>query len=794
MTQPRLPGDHMLSGWYLDLRYACRALMARRAASLAVIVVLGLGIGTASAIFGMTDPFLTRPLPYPDAERVVVIEPDAATGSSDGSVPTFDAWRERRDLFSEVAAIRGRVRLRVVAGDRTMLVDGVEVSENFPVLMGAPALSADLWYATPEGQGLSIALLGRARLGALSDQDGGRAGTTLRTSDGQTVRIAGRLPANFVFPTVRATPPVDALVPFTPGTVIDRGPGSMRALTVIARLRPGIPLETVAAALAGRAPRGGVTVTVRSMRAYLTGHLRPVAAGAVGIALLILLICSANVGNLALARGAYRRAEIATRRALGASRIDLLRLLATDQAVLAGCGVAAGLGVCQGALRVAARVIPAEYAILGPPHLTWRVVAFACAAGAVITLVTVTMMWLSWLPGGGRFSAAPSVSERGRVRVLRRLLLGTQSAVAMTLLVAAAFLLQSFAELTGQNVGYGRDTVAVSVLPPPERTESVAREEIDTTLARLGRLPSVRHAAAGIGSLVDEMSTSTVIGGVGERYEGVALKYVTGDYFAALGDVMLAGRTFRKRDGGRAVVISRSLARVIEPDGKALGRILVVGSAPAEIVGVVPDMFDRRLDARPKNTVFLSMESEPIFATAPFSYLLRLNERSPDVLAAIRREIERANPRSAVTDISTLDERLFASVRARTFVTFVSGVFATAALAVCLAGLGAMVAFTVARRTREIAIRMTLGATPALARKTVIHEALLSGGIGIAVGLLAGAVTSRSLSKFLYGVQPADPATLAVATFAMCAVVLLAAWIPASKAARLQPTVALRVE
>jgi len=784
----------MLRGWRLDFRYACRALIVRRGASLAVILVLALGIGTASAIFGMADPFLTRPLPYPDAERLVVIEAEAAANWSAGSLPTLEDWRARRDLFSDVAAVRGRVRFRVIAGDRTTLVEAVEVTENFPTLLGGPALPPDLWRATPQGQDVAFVLLARGRARPLADE--AAAGPrTLRTLEGHTARLAGVLPASFVFPTVRATSPIDALVPFTPGAVVERGSGSATYyLTVVARLQSGVPVEAVAGALVGKTTADGLALTVRSMSAYLTAHLRPVAAGAVGIALLVLLICSANVGNLALARGAYRRAEIATRRALGASRTNLMRLLAMDQAVLAASGAAAGLCVCQGALHVAARVIPAEYAILGPPAMTWRVVAFACVAGAVITLVTVTMMWVSWLPAGSRFSAAPAVSERGRVRVLRRVLLGTQSAVAMALLVPAAFLLQSYAALTGQDVGFGRDTVAVSVLPPPERTPSAARQEIETTLARLARLPSVRHAAAGIGSLVDDMATSTVIGGVGRRYEGVALKYVTEDYFAALGDVMLVGRTIRKRDDRRAVVVSQSLARVMQPDGKVLGRMLSVGTGPAEVVGVVRDMFDRRLDTKPKNTVFLSLESEPIFATAPFSYLLRLSKRTPDVVGAIRREIERANPGSGVTDVSTLDERLFASVRARTFVTFVSTVFATAALVVCLAGLGAMVAFTVARRTREIAIRMTLGATPALARKTVMQEAVLAGAIGIAAGLFAGAVTSKSLSKFLYGVQPADPATLAAAAAAMCLVVVVGAWIPASKAARLEPSVALRVE
>jgi predicted permease len=784
----------MLTGTSLDLRYAVRALLATRSASLAVVVVLALGIGTASAIFGMADPFLTRPLPYPDAERLVVIEAAAAATSSAGPFPTLEDWRARRDLFSDVAAVRGRVRFRVMAGDRTTLVEAVEVTENFPTLLGGPALPPDLWRATPQGHDVAFVLLARGRARPLADEGGARP-RTLRTLEGHTARLAGVLPASFVFPTVRATWPIDALVPFTPGAVVERVSGPATDLTVVARLQPGVPVEAVAGALAAKtATADGFALTVRSMSAYLTAHLRPVAAGAVGIALLVLLICSANVGNLALARGAYRRAEIATRRALGASRTNLIRLLAMDQAVLAASGVAAGLCVCQGALHVAARVIPAEYAILGPPAMTWRVVAFACVAGAVITLVTVTMMWVSWLPGGSRFSAAPAVSERGRVRVLRRVLLATQSAVAMALLVPAAFLVQSYAALTGQDVGFGRDTVAVSVLPPPERTPSAARQEIETTLARLARLPSVRHAAAGIGSLVDDMVASTVIGGVGRQYEGVAVKYVTEDYFAALGDVMLVGRTIRKRDDRRAVVVSQSLARVIQPDGKVLGKILSVGTGPAEVVGVVPDMFDRRLDTKPKNTVFLSMESEAIFATAPFSYLLRLSKRTPDVVGAIRREIERANPGSVVTDVSTLDERLFASVRARTFVTFVSTVFATAALVVCLAGLGAMVAFTVARRTREIAIRMTLGATPAVARRLVLQEAFAAAGIGIALGLFAGAVMSKSLSRFLYGAQPADPATLTAATAAMCLVVVVAAWIPASKAARLQPSVALRVE
>jgi putative ABC transport system permease protein len=756
------------------------------------VIVLALGIGTAAAIFAVIDPFTGRPLPYENADRLIVVQ--FPTRDTTGLGPTVDDWRDRRDLFVDVAAVGERAPYRVRIGDRMVLLQAVEVTENLlPVLGGVSTPLQVPRVDSPTELAVLLSGAGSVRLfGEQSDV----VGRLLRTWEGPMLRVAGILPSDFVFPTLRARPAIDALVFFTPDKIIEpRGGNATAHLTLIGRLQPEVPPSVMAGIVhSERAVRGAEAISVQTIHDYLTGHLRAAAAGGVALVVLVLTICAANVGSVALARAVSRRTEIATRRAIGATRADLMGMLVAEQAILAVAGVIAGLGLSQAAVQVAVRVIPVEYAILGVPQMTGRTMIFASLAGTAILGLTVITTWLSWSPYHSGAASVATGLDRRRTRIARGALLAAQSAVATILVVSGGFLSRSYAELAVQDAGFAHETVAVSVIPSPDRTPGAAREEIAATVASLSRLPFVERAGAVIGSLVDDMTARTVVRYAGSAERSVALKFVTEDYFDALGGALLAGRAFTARDDRRVTIVGQSLAREMDAQHDILGRILQVGNRPAEIVGIARDMFDRRLDVRPMPAVFLSMDLEPIFGNAPFSYALSLRAHGPSELGRIRREVERMHPDGIVADVSTLGERLYGSVRTRIFVTIVTTALAFSALVLCTAGLGATVAFTVTRRTREIAIRMAIGAGPLRARMLVLRDTCAAVGIGIGFGVFFGALMSRLLSAFLYGVEPSDPLTLGLATAVMTGTVLVAVWLAAAKATAVQPAVALRVD
>lgn len=776
----------MPQSWRVDLRYVLRSQLFRPS-SMGTVLIVAVGVGIASAIFGMADPFLTRPLPYSVQDRLVVIRANGP-GRTPDAAPTLVDWQELSLLFRDIGAVREHVRFHVSVNGSPRLVQAIEVTENLLDLLGVhPAVSGQLRASESADIPLVLTDSGRTRLfGAQPIQ-----GVLLRTNDGRALRIEGSLPEGFVVPRPRLTSAVDALVSFKAGKVIEVSPGVARPLTVIARLQPGVAPETVAAALNGANASSGLNVSVVEIGDFLRGNLRSVARGALLTALLLLLICSANLANVSLMRDFYRRREMALRGALGASRAAVLRLHFTEHGVLALCGTALGVCIAVIALAAAARVIPKEYAVLGPPAMSWRVVGFASVAGVVTISGSIAVALFS----AARRRSLPQLTGRddSRSRWLRRVLVFAQSALATLLLVNAGLLLTSYRHLITQDVGFDKETIAALVVPSGRRGPDAWRQ-VEETIADLERLPGVTRAGAGVGALVDGRVTVSHLSAAGALPQAVSVKYVTDNYFTALGEGLVAGSWRPNVASGRIAVLSERVAQELWPQHDSVGQVIQIGGSSAQVVAVARDVFDRRLDSPPWKSVFLPLDSESLKTAADLSFVIKVVDPDEKTVGRIRATIERLNPDSVVAEVSTLRERLSGTVRARTFVTFVTNLFALAAVVICISGLAAVVGFTVVKRTREIAVRVALGLTPQRARHLLVQEVSFTSTAGLLAGLLAGGWVSNLLTSFMYGVRPAEPMVLVAIALLMFLVTNVVAWAVAGKILQLEAWTALRTE
>lgn len=781
-----------------DVVHAWRSLRARPAATGATVLVLGVGVGLTAAMFALADPFLLRPLPYPRPAELVVIELSAGSGATLARVPTLSDWQARDDLFQGVAAYRAGdvMRLRTAGGGAALQT--MEVSENLLPLLGVPApkVVASREHQGRESADLPVVLTATAheRLsggGSIAEQSFPRQG-------GGTIRVTGVLPRAFLFPRAAAGARLDSLIFVTNPALlhIERSPGgqsfSANPFTLVARLRAGVTPNTVEEALGGiGGDTAGLKVAVRPLTSYMRRGIEPLALGTFSAGVLVLLICAANVGNLLLARGVYRSREFATREAIGATRGDLARLILVELALITAGGITSGLFLAHVALGAVEAVIPDEYSALGMPAVTIRVLAYAGVVGAVVMIASTIPAWAAWRVAPRALVERIGFSEGRTVRALRFGMAAAQSAFAVVLCSGAALLVRSYVNLILQDTGFGHGVHVVSVSYPSELKGPLLQADIDATLERLRRLHGVVAAGAATGPMVDSLRTTQIVhvGGVGGLVER---KSVSAGYFEAVGTRIVAGRGLAATDRNAAAVVNESFARRYWTDGGAVGKQVTLGPFPGEIVGIARDTFDVAWDTPPGPTVFALLHN-PAFGFR-VSYALRFAPRSRPADVLLAREVAAVNADAVIIETSSLSGRLAGTVRDRSFATLVLTFFAIAGVGVCAAGLIGVVSFVAARRTREIAIRIAVGATPSGIRRLIVQEAAAATGAGALTGLVIGRWLSKTLEAHTYGVEAGDWSTTVTVALLMIAVVAAAAVIPATRAMRLSPSAALREE
>lgn len=792
----------MTNGFFSDLRFAARLLLRSKGFAAVAVAALALGIGGTTAMYSVVHGVLMRPLPYPDSARLVRLWSKWGNGGT-GSVswPDFEDWRAQSKTLERLTALSfGDYTL--VRDGRGERVGGVRVTPDFFALVGAePALgrgfSADAFVRGDEVV-LSHALW-QSRFGGKADV----LGQTVRLSDGAYV-VVGVLPARFRLPNA-ALGGGGVYLPFVPDAhAHDRG---SHFLQVLGRLRPDATLtaaraelDTIARALERAYPASNKErgVLVRIWQESLTARQRPALLLLLGAVALVLVIACANVANMLLARAAARQAELAVRVALGASRLRIARQLLTECLLLALLGGVAGVVVAAWGIDAAAALVPRG--ALFDARLDGGALAFA----ALVALGSTFAFGLPPALRAARGDLAAVVKEgarsvtAGRSR-LRAALVVLQVALSFALLVGATLLGRSFLRVAGVDPGFDADGVVTMQIALPQSKDPAAfyRRVLD----RVGALPEVTHA--GIvdflplspnninGSFVIEGKTLTDP----NRYTEYMI--VSPGYFDTLRMRLVRGRGFSDGDtatAARVCVINQAMARQYFGGEDPIGKHMRLewnddDKAWMTVVGVLADTRRWGLDGEPTPETYLPFAQQPFRAMA----LAARGHGAPAALArAVRQAVAAVDPTEATFDVTTMSAAVDESLAPRRLLLDCTALFGAVALALSALGLYGLLAVQVAQRTRELGIRIALGARPRDVRALVVRRGVALALAGAAVGAAAALALSSLLETLLYGVTATDPAAYLAVAGALVAVAAAASWLPARRATSIDPAVALR--
>ena len=797
-----------------DLRYALRALGRAPGFTLAVVLTLALGIGANSAVFSVVHSVLLRPLPYSEPGRLVNIHgryPDF--GRTSTSLPDFQDLRSGTRSFEQMAARHGAAFVLTGEGEPERVVADRVTANFFPTLGVKPVLGRGF---LPEEERVG----GDDRVVVMSH------GYWQRRFGGDQQIVGRQLTlSGFPFTVIGVAPPsfryardVDLWAPARADTTLPR---RAEFLDIVARLKPGVTVaqadadvEAVLRRLSEQYPATNANFRgeVVGLQDDLVGGVRPALFAFMGAVALVLLIACANVANLLLARAAVRDREVAVRVALGAGRGRLIRQLLTESTVLAVLGGIAGIALATWgveAIRATnVQVLPRQ----GEIGMNGTVVAFS------LVLSVVTGLLFGLAPAlrlsGGSLHAALREGSRGSTsgglaRLRSALVLG-EVAVALVLLVGAGLLIRSFDKLSRVDLGFEpAGVLTYDLIFPSAKFRDAGQLPVlyEAVLARARTIPGVRSAAISgdlpMGgaayvsfNIAGRDAQATVPGAAPQDLQPFI---VTPDYFSTLHIPLRRGRLFESTDGPGAqgvAVINEEMVRRFFGDGRdPIGSRITFGN-PADtaarwwtVVGIVGNVAQEGVTAKPYAQMYRPIAQVPSRGV----YVSLRTDRDPLEVARAAREAVRAVDRDLpVNDMQPLEARVTGNIaRPRLSVLLLSG-FSTVALLLAAIGIYGVMAYTVAQRTREIGVRMALGADPANVRRLVVRQGMQPALVGIGVGLIAAFAASRLIASLLYGVSTLDPVTFVLVPLFLAAIALLATYLPARRATHVAPTVALQ--
>jgi putative ABC transport system permease protein len=827
-TKERYREQHGLpfvDSFFRDARYGWRGLLRNPGFAAVAIMTLALGIGANTAIFSVVHAVLLRPLPYRDPSRLFYISEFWPHETPVRTVPNpdFANWSEHGRLFDGLAAYGGGAEVNLTGMGEPERLSGARVTADFFSLLGIePFLGRSFLREEDRPGGRKVVLLSyelwQRRFGSNSKV----IGSTLQL-DGDLYTIVGVTPAGFRFPDddFRA----QVFLPMLVARVADwksPDPNQFRLLRALARLRPGVAPEQSRAELTAlvraeaeleppqfKRMRAGMEVLITPLSERLAAPARPILLILLSSVALLLIMSCVNVAGMQLARGATRQRELAVRAALGARRSRLAaQLLMENFVVLIG---ATGVAVCLGfaGLRALRGLAPPQI-----PHLE-----LASLDGTVLlfTLIAATMTGiLSGLAPallGSRVelneilkgSGAQTGSAQRQHRV-RSILVTTEIALALVLLIGSGLLTRSLIHLISVAPGFNtqrlltlRLSLSERAYPKPEQKDAF----LSALLTRVRTLPGVRSAAAGSGlpTLGWGSLRGTDIEGQPEMPPGlrpdIPCDTVSTEYFQTLGIPLMAGRGFNQRDHTSAApvaIVNQAFARQFfsrqNPIGKHVGRRSPPG-VWREIIGVVGNVRQLGPSQEESPEIYIPYQQEP---NEDVNLVLRTATRPLALVAPVKAAVQAVDPAQPVYDVATMDQRLSESMAPQRFNAVLVGVFALAALGLAGVGTFGVLAYSVARRTSEIGVRMALGASRAQVMRLVAGEGLRLCGLGVVLGLAGSVPLTRLLGGVLFGIGPFDPVALAAASAALVLVAVLACYIPARRALSVDPMTALRHE
>jgi putative ABC transport system permease protein len=802
-----------------DIRYGLRMLLKTPGFSVLAIITLALGIGANTAIFSVLNAVVLRPLPFPEAESLVRVgqgsrgAPNAERGSF--SFPDFKDLRSQTQTFSAVAAFLNSGSMLGADTQEPERVFGADVTPEYFAVMGVNPLLGRVFTTEEDHPKSGVVLISYAlwqrRFGGRSDV----VGQFLRMGT-QNVKILGVMPPDFEYP-IR-TERQDFWEPLNDRPQPGSDERDNRSYRVVARMKPGVSLasaqadlETISKRLEQQYPNAntGVVMTAAGLKDDLTRDSRPalfVLLGAVGF---VLLIACANVANLLLARATSRQKEIAVRNALGASRWRIVRQLMVESLFLSVAGATLGLIVAGWGTRLLIALGPENIPRVNQVGLDFNVLLFT------LTLALITGVVFGLLPA--MHSSSPNLTgwlnegARGsslgpRHSFVRSLLVVSEVALSLVLLVGAGLLLKSFVKLLRTDPGF--DPSKVVALDIPLNRERYDTEEKQALFFKqltenVRVMPGV-EAAGVVNNVLLSNSIDTLSFNVAGRppyplgnTAQANYTLVSPGYFAAMRIPLRKGRTFTDQDRSGTppvMLVSAAFVRAYFPNEDPIGLRLILDpkQPPIEIVGIVGDARRRAIDTAAEPEFYVP------FAQAPYrrmNLIVRTTaDNSAATIASLRSAIAGLDPAQMIWQTRTLDQLVDTSIAARRFNMVLLGVFASVALVLAVLGIYGVMTYTVRQRTHEIGIRMALGAQAYDVLKLVISNGMTLALIGVAIGLAGAFALTRLMGALLFEVKTTDLATYALVAIGLQLVALIACYIPARRATRVDPLVALRYE
>jgi putative ABC transport system permease protein len=809
---------NVLADFLQDLRYAARMLRKNPGFTAVAVIALALGIGANTAIFSVVNTVLLRPLPYKDPEQLVMVWEDASRHGYPRDTPAaanFVDWRDQNSVFSGMAAIAD-MNFNLTGAGNPERLKGRRVSASLFPLLGVDPQLGRVFSAAEDQPGAQKVVLMSYRLWQRRfGGDQAIIGKTLTLND-EIYTVIGVMPVRFQFPAND-----DELwvpIAFDAREAANR---NRHYLEVVARLKPGVTLEqaqtemtTIGARLQQQYPRSNTDlgVAITSLHEHMVGDIKPallILLGAVG---LVLLIACANVANLLLARAAIRQKEIALRVALGARRWRLLRQFLTESVLLATLGGILGLAIAYAGLLLLKTSIPESISQAREISLDLKVLGFTL----LISLLTGVIFGLAPAIQAVRVNQGETLKEGGRDSVtgrsgkrLRGLLVMAEVAVSLVLLIGAGLLINSFLRLRNIDPGFRVDhllTMKIE-LPEPKYEQMERRTEFfNNLIQRVQSLTGVRSAAVTTNLPLYRQgnSISVQLEGKPQPPPGqeliVVTRMVSPSYFDTMSIPLLAGRQFTDHDSEKSpnvVMISETMARRFWPGEDAIGKRLASGRVTSDadwiqVVGIVKDVRQFELNVEPRPQMYLSYRQADFFW--PEDLVVRTDVEPASMAATVRKAVWEIDKDQPVSNIRTMEEILADSIARQRFSMLLFGVFAGVALLLAAVGIYGVMSYSVAQRTHEIGIRMALGAQTGAVLRLAVAYGLKLVLAGVLIGLVAAFILTRLMSTLLFGVTPTDPATFALISLLLICVAAIASYVPARRATKVDPLIALRYE
>jgi putative ABC transport system permease protein len=805
-----------------DIRYGVRGLLKHPGFTGLVVITLALGIGASTAIFSVVNSVVLRHLPYRTAERIVAIQehdPNGKRGQSTSA--NFYDWRQQNTVFEHLSAIK-ITTTNLALSDHAERIDLAQTNADFFDIFGSTPQYGRLFIPQDEQAGHEpVVVMSHALWQRRFGSDPSLVGKSI-TLDGRNYNVVGIAPPGFQYPdkTELWLPPLRLVPELYPDQDVTQT-RRMGYLTVVALLKPGVSLqqaagemETITARLRQQYPDSNNKRFNRvvSLHQHLVGDTNKLLWLLLGAVTFVLLIGCANVANLLLASGASRQKEIAIRVSLGASRWRVIRQLFTESMLLALIGGVVGLLIAFWGVAAITKLLPTDFPRLDEIQIDLRVLGFTFVAsmltGILFGLVPALQVSRSDIQEAIRETGRGASGSRRQSR-FRQALIVVEVALSVVLLAGAGLLFRSFLRLQSVDAGFVSQQVLTARLTPSGTNfanDADYAKFYNGVIEKVGAIPGVQDA--GIINTLPLFKGPTA----GFRVEGrpvttpdkwpsVNYRVVSPNYFRAMGVPVLQGRAYTDRDNQNAplvMMVNQQLAREIFPDENPVGKRITFGGTNTdgqprwfEIVGVVANVRSVELREEPTAELYFSAQQD---LWPAMSLVVRSSVEPSSLSASVRQAVNEVDRSVPVADVKTMDHVVSESITQPRFNLFLLGLFSAVAMILSAAGIYGVTAYTVTQRTHELGIRIALGAQVGDVLKMILGQGMAVIGIGLVAGLAAAFGLMRLLRSLLFGVGENDPLTFAAITGVLVLVALMACYIPARRATKVDPLVALRAE